>query len=111
MKIKEFLLLPFMIIPILAYMTSTYKDRLEKDIDRFWSIHFGHKPKSYISGLIRELRFCPEFRNLFFYRCGAIGRALSHFSIFFLKKQVLLSFGVPRAKMGGVFLSSMDIAL
>lgn len=101
MRIKEVLLIPFMIIPLIAYRTSTYRDRLEMDVDRFWQIHFGKKPKNYVIGIIRELVFCIEFRNLFFYRCGRIGRILSHLSLFFLKKQSLLFFGVPRSNFGG----------
>lgn len=98
---KKILLLPFMIIPILAYKTSTYKDRLEKDLLRFYQVHYGCKPKSIVRGLIQELSYCVEFRNLFFYRCGSIGRKLSHISLFFLPTQKLLSFGVPRDKFGG----------
>lgn len=92
MTIKEILLAPFMIIPLMAYKTSAYKDRIEKDVDRFWTIHYGHKPDNYSIGIIRELANCIEFRNLFFYRCGSIGRKLSHISLFFLKTQQLLFF-------------------
>ena len=98
---KKILLLPFMIIPILAYKTSTYRDRLEKDLLRFYQVHYGCKPKSIVMGLIQELSYCIEFRNLFFYRCGSIGRKLSHISLFFLPTQKLLFFGVPRDKFGG----------
>lgn len=101
MKLKEILLTPFMIIPLLAYKTSTYKDRIEKDVDRFWMIHYGYKPSNYMIGIIRELVNCIEFRNLFYYRCGNIGRKLSHISLFFLKTQQLLFFGVNRAQLGG----------
>lgn len=101
MKLKEIILFPFMIIPLLAYRTSTYKDRIEKDVDRFWTIHYGHTPENYLIGIIRELLNCIEFRNLFFYRCGNIGRKLSHISLFFLKTQQLLFFGVDRSKFGG----------
>lgn len=101
MTIKEILLLPFMVIPVMAYKSSSYRDRLEMDINRFWTVHYGYRPSNYIYGLIKELVNCTEFRNVFLYRCGVIGRVLSHVSLFFLKKQVLLSFGVPRAKMGG----------
>ena len=101
MTIKEILLAPFMIIPLMAYKTSTYKDRIEKDVDRFWTVHYGRKPSNYAIGIIRELVNWIEFRNLFFYRCGRIGRFLSHISLFFLPKQKLLFFGVPRDKFGG----------
>ncbi len=90
-----------MFFPLLAYQTSTYKDRIEKDVDRFWMVHYGKKPSSYTIGIIRELVNCIEFRNLFFFRCGRIGRILSHLSLFFLPKQKLLSFGVAREKFGG----------
>lgn len=99
--LKEIMLFPFMVIPLLAYMTSTYKDRIEKDVDRFWSVHYGCKPSNYLHGIIRELSYCIEFRNLFFYRCGKIGRVLSHMSLFFLKTQTLLAFGVARSNFGG----------
>lgn len=101
MTLKEIFLTPFMIIPLLAYKTSTYKDRIEKDVDRFWSVHYGCKPSNYTIGIIRELANCIEFRNLFFYRCGNIGRKLSHISLFFLKTQQLLFFGVDRTRLGG----------
>lgn len=101
MTLKEILLTPFMIIPLLAYKTSTYKDRIEKDVDRFWSVHYGCKPSNYTIGIIREFASCIEFRNLFFYRCGSIGRKLSHISLFFLKTQQLLCFGVDRSRLGG----------
>ena len=101
MTVKELFLTPFMICPLLAYKTSTYKDRIEKDVDRFWAVHYGRKPDSYRIGIIRELANCVEFRNLFFYRCGSIGRKLSHISLFFLKTQQLLFFGVDRSRLGG----------
>ena len=101
MTVKEILLCPFMIIPLIAYRTSSYKDRIEKDVDRFWTVHYGLKPDNYRIGIIRELANCTEFRNLFFYRCGSIGRKLSHISLFFLKTQKLLFFGVDRSKLGG----------
>lgn len=101
MTLKEILLCPFMLIPLLAYRTSTYKKRIEKDVDRFWCVHYGYKPTNYYLGIIRELSNCVEYRNLFFYRCGRIGRVLSHLSLFFLKTQTLLAFGVPRDKFGG----------
>lgn len=105
LSIKEFLLLPFMVIPLVAYRCSSYRDRLEKDVDRFWSVHYGVLPKNYDIGIIRELTKCIEFRNLFFYRLGRIGRALSHISLFFLKKQKLLFFGVRRESFkGGAFI-------
>lgn len=105
MTAKEILLSPFMIIPLLAYRTSTYRDRLEKDVDRFWSVHYGCKPSNYAIGIIRELANCVEFRNLFFYRCGKVGRILSHISLFFLKRQQLLFFGVDRQNFkGGAFI-------
>lgn len=90
-----------MIIPLIAYKTSSFRDRLEKDIDKFWIVHFGLKPKNYYIGIVRELINCIEFRNLFFFRCGRIGRFLSHMSLFFFKRQQLLAFGVPREKFGG----------
>lgn len=96
-----------MIIPLMAYKTSTYNKRIEKDVDRFGTIHYGHKPDNYSIGIIRELANCIEFRNLFFYRCGSIGRKLSHISLFFLKTQQLLFFGVDRSKLGGACLYSM----
>ena len=99
--IKESLLLPFMVIPLLAYRFSSYKDRLKKDVDRFWSVHYGCLPINYDVGIVRELANCVEFRNLFFYRCGKIRRIFSHLSLFFLKKQQLLSFGVARENLGG----------
>lgn len=101
MTVKEIILCPFMIIPLMAYKTSTYKDRIEKDVDRFWSVHYGCKPSNYTIGIIRELANCIEFRNLFFYRCGSIGRKLSHISLCFLKTQQLLFFGVDRSRLGG----------
>lgn len=101
MTVKELFLTPFMICPLLAYKTSTYKDRIEKDVDRFWAVHYGRKPDNYRIGIIRELANCVEFRNLFFYRCGSIGRKLSHISLFFLKTQQLLFFGVDRSRLGG----------
>lgn len=94
-----------MIIPLIAYRKSTYRDRLELDVDRFWSVHYGHKPSNYDIGIIREFTNCIEFRNLFFYRCGRIGRILSHISLCLFKTQKLLSFGVERANFqGGVFI-------
>lgn len=101
LSVKELLLTPFMIIPLLAYRKSTYRDRLEKDVDRFWSIHFGHLPDSYDKGIIRELVKCPEFRNLFYFRLGRIGRILSRLSLFFLPKMLLLRFGIRREDLGG----------
>lgn len=98
---KEIIQLPFMLIPLLAYRTSTYKDRIEMDVDRFWTIHYGKKTSSYSIGIIRELVNCIEFRNLFFYRCGSIGRKLAHLSLFYLPTQKLLFFGVAREKFGG----------
>lgn len=70
MTLKEIILCPFMIIPLIAYKTSSFRDRLEKDIDKFWIVHFGLKPKNYYIGIVRELINCIEFRNLFFFRCG-----------------------------------------
>lgn len=105
LNIKEILLLPFMIIPLIAYRKSSYRDRLEMDIDRFWSVHYGHLPSNYDAGIIRELTNCIEFRNLFYYRCGRIGRLLSHISLCLFKTQKLLFFGVDRANFqGGVFI-------
>lgn len=105
MTVKELFLTPFMICPLLAYKTSTYKDRIEKDVDRFWTVHYGRKPSNYAIGIIRELANCIEFRNLFFYRCGRVGRILSHLSLFFLPTQKLLFFGVDRSRfMGGAFI-------
>ena len=101
MRLKEILLLPFMIIPLLAYRKSTYRDRLEMDVDRFWQIHYGKKPKNYDLGIIRELTYCVEFRNLFYFRLGRIGRILSQCSLFFLKKMLLLRFGIERKNLGG----------
>lgn len=71
------------------------------DIIRFWSVHYGRKPKSLVYGMIKELFNCVEFRNLFYYRCGPMGRILSHISLFYLPKQKLLFFGVPQDKLGG----------
>lgn len=105
LTLKEILLLPAMIVPLMAYRFSTYKDRIYQDVDRFWTVHYGAKPQNYDIGIIRELAKCPEFRNLFFYRCGRIGRVLSHMSLFFLRPQKLLSFGVKRENFkGGVFI-------
>ena len=101
MTFREIIQLPFMLIPLMAYRTSTYKDRIEMDVDRFWSVHYGKKPSSYTIGIIRELVNCIEFRNLFFFRCGSIGRKLAHISLFYLPTQKLLSFGVSREKLGG----------
>lgn len=95
------LLLPTMIIPVWAYMTSTYKDRLAKDVLRFWNVHYKRAPKNIVCGMVMELFSCIEFRNLFFYRCGSIGRKLSHISLFYLPTQKLLFFGVDRSKFGG----------
>lgn len=104
MTVRELVLTPFMICPLLAYKTSTYKDRIEKDVDRFWTIHYGRKPSNYAIGIIREIANCIEFRNLFFYRCGRVGRILSHLSLFFLPTQKLLFFGVDRSRfMGGIY--------
>lgn len=33
LTLKEIIHLPFMLIPLMAYRTSTYKDRIEKDVD------------------------------------------------------------------------------
>lgn len=101
MTFREIIQLPFMLIPLIAYRTSTYKDRIEMDVDRFWSVHYGKKPSSYTIGIIRELVNCIEFRNLFFFRCGSIGRKLAHISLFYLPTQKLLFFGVSREKLGG----------
>ena len=104
-KFIHFLLLPTMIIPVLAYMTSSYKDRLAKDVLRFWDVHYKRAPKNIIYGMVLELFNCIEFRNLFFYRCGSIGRKLSRISLFYLPTQKLLFFGVDRSKfLGGVFI-------
>lgn len=94
-------MLPTMIFPILAYKTSTYRDRIDMDVVRFWKVHYGKEPSSIIRGIIVELYNCVEFRNLFFYRCGSIGRKLAHLSLFYLPTQKLLSFGVSREKFGG----------
>ena len=102
---KKILLFPFFIIPILAYKCSTYKDRIDEDLDRFFYVHHGVKADNKIGALIIELLTCIEFRNLFYYRCGRIGRKLARISLFFLPTQKLLFFGVDRAKfMGGVFI-------
>lgn len=101
--LKEWCLLPFMLVPLLAYRRSSYRDRLEKDVDRFWSVHYGCLSANYDKAIVRELVNCIEFRNLFFFRCGRIGRLLSHISLFFFRKQQLLSFGVARERLGGSF--------
>lgn len=101
LTLKEWCLLPFMLVPLLAYRKSSYRDRLEKDVDRFWSVHYGCLPANYDQAIVRELVNCIEFRNLFFFRCGRIGRILSHISLFFFKKQQLLCFGVDRDRLGG----------
>ena len=109
LTLKEWCLMPFMLVPLLAYRRSSYRDRLEKDVDRFWSVHYGCLPVNYDKAIVRELVNCIEFRNLFFFRCGRIGRILSYISLFFFRKQLLLSFGVARERLGGVFLSNTDI--
>ena len=102
---KKILLFPFFIMPILAYILSTYKDRIDEDLDRFFSVHYGIKADNKIDALITQLLTCIEFRNLFYYRCGSIGRKLARMSLFFLPTQKLLFFGVDRARfMGGVFI-------
>lgn len=101
MRIKEVLLLPFMIIPLLAYRRSTYRERIEMDVDRFWQIIYRAKPKNYDIGIIRLLAHIHEFRNLFYFRCGRIGRTLSRLSLIFLKKIPLLRFGIQRENLGG----------
>ena len=101
MKTKEIVLLPFMILPIAAYYSSCYRERIDMDVQRFWGVHYQCPPPSKLLGLIKELTFCKEFRNLFYYRCGTIGRKLARVSLFFLPIQKLLSFGVNRANFGG----------
>lgn len=93
---------PFFIVPIIAYKCSSYKDRIDEDLDRFFSVHYGKKADNKINALVTELFSCIEFRNLFYYRCGRIGRKLAHLSLFFLPTQKLLFFGVDRSRfMGG----------
>ena len=104
-KVKMALSLPIAWIWVLAYKTSSQRDKIDKDLDRFCQVHNGCHPGN------RRLYYMlsefvgdggEEFRSLFLYRIGKKRHFLKHIMP---HGAILLGFDVPRDKLGaGLFI-------
>lgn len=61
----------FLIVHIVAYKRSNSKDLIDMDVD-YWCRRKNIQYKSKTIRLIYLLKFCPQFRNLFYFRCRSI---------------------------------------
>lgn len=100
-KVKMALSLPIAWIWVLAYKTSSQRDKIDKDLDRFCKVHNGCLPgNKRLYYLLAEIMSDggAEFRSLFLYRIGK----KRHFIKYTMPHgAILLGFDVPREKLGG----------
>jgi serine O-acetyltransferase len=72
---------PFVLPSLCAYWctTKSMKDKINQDIDAYWTHTRGRVRGSYLSMLYDLLVITKEFRNVFYVRLGLIGRLLPVF--------------------------------
>ena len=93
--------LPIAWIWVLAYKTSSQRDKIDQDLDRFCQVHNGFLPgNKRFYYLLAEIMSDggAEFRSLFLFR---IGRKRLFIKRLMPRGAVLLGFDVPREKLGG----------
>jgi serine O-acetyltransferase len=69
---------PFVLPSLCAYWctTKSRKDKINQDIDAYWSHSRGRERGSYLSMLYDLLVVTKEFRNVYYVRLGILGRKL-----------------------------------
>ncbi|NOT97673.1 MAG: serine acetyltransferase [Sideroxydans sp.] len=103
MRLLKKLLTPLLIFHYLVYGICESKKRILEDANRFLDEYGFISDGSDLNVLTRVLLFCPEFRNIFYVRTGAISKKLH---IGFLMEIVLprykfLSIGTRAENIGG----------
>lgn len=90
---------PVIWIWLLAYLLSSQRNKMEKDLDHFCEVHLGEVPQRHrIYQFLREMLVFPEFRSLFLHRLGKV----KHLMKYLMPKGALsLVFAMPREKIGG----------
>lgn len=96
-QLEMLIYLPFCWLWIGSYILSSQKKKIQMDLDRFYSVHYKTKPKNYIIALHNEFVCFKEFRSIFYARIGKWRKLWSWIA----PGQTLLSFDVPREKIGG----------
>ena len=100
-KVRMLLFLPVEWMWLLAYRFSSQRDKIDKDLDVFCRVHNGCYPgNKRIYYLLAELATCGsgEFRSLFLYRLGRVKHLIKRMMP---RGVILLSFDIPRQKIGG----------
>lgn len=86
---------------LLVYHFSSQRNKIDQDLNRFCQVHNGcHPGKKRIYFLLAELASCGggEFRSLFLHRIGKVRHLIKRTMP---RRTPLLSFDVPREKLGG----------
>lgn len=64
-QLEMLIYLPFCWLWIGSYILSSQKEKIQMDLDRFYSVHYKTKPKNYIIALHNEFVCFKEFRSIF----------------------------------------------
>ncbi len=95
--LKMVIYLPFELIWLLVYYTSSQKAKIDMDLDRFCKMeHRVVTRRNRPLMLLLNLMWAYDFRALFRFRVGSASMLL-----FFMPPGVSFGFDVPREKLGG----------
>ena len=86
---------------VIVWRHSNYRDRINADVKRFYSVHCPSGKDNMLGQFLYELRHVAEFRSLFYYRTGPVWGRVARLPLFYLRIATQLAFGCPRDKLGG----------